>query len=194
MALELLPAFEYRRVRWRNALGWSREIARESDDAGREVWRVSIAEIDHDCQFSAFSGLQRQQVLLEGNGFNLTFADGSGLSSLPPHGRIAYDGGQAPACALLDGPVRVFNLFHDPQRVCAALHHRPLVGTLLIFAEPQTHWLVYLIGGQLRVREGDRLISLAQGDSLRVNNVGVGRRRLLLEGGGELLLVSVGPP
>lgn len=193
MQVTHLPAFEYQRMRWRNQLGWTREVAREVDQHGRETWRVSIAEIDHDSAYSAFPGMRREQVLLEGNGMALTFADDRVARLEPPHGRVAFSGEESPACTLLDGPVRDFNLFYDPIRITATLRHRPLVGSMLIFAEAQSTWLIYLMAGQLRVRLGRRDVSLAQGDSLRLDNPGQARQRLALEGGGELLLLSLAP-
>jgi environmental stress-induced protein Ves len=194
MQLTLLPAYEYTRVRWRNALGWSREIDRQPGANGEDAWRLSIAEIDHDCAYSPYPGLRREQVLLEGNGFTLDFADGSTHTCSPPHGRCAFDGAQAPECRLHDGPVRVFNLFHDPQRVTATLHHRPLVGPLLIFAEPHSTWVIHLLAGRMSLPGNGPTLAFDQGDSLRLENAGEQRQRLLLEGGGELLLISFGPP
>ena len=68
MRLLHLPAHEYRRERWRNERGWTREIHRHPEGAAEWAWRVSIAEIDHDAPFSAFPGVDRELVLLHGNG------------------------------------------------------------------------------------------------------------------------------
>jgi len=191
LTLTHLPAIEYRRMRWRNQLGWTREIAREGGDADRDLWRVSIAEIDHDSAYSHFPGVRREQILLSGNGMRLRFADGRTHDLLPPHGRIAFDGSEAPDCELLDGPVRDFNLFYDPSCVAATLQHRPLVGSLLIFAEPASAWLVYLLAGSMRAQSESRWLTVDQGDSLRLDNPSAQRQRLILEGGGELLLLSI---
>ena len=56
MRLLHLPAQEYRRERWRNERGWTREIHRQPEGAGDWLWRASIAEIDQDAPFSAFAG------------------------------------------------------------------------------------------------------------------------------------------
>ena len=41
----LIPANEYRRERWKNGLGWTREIVRMPDSDAWD-WRLSIAEIE----------------------------------------------------------------------------------------------------------------------------------------------------
>jgi len=194
MNLQYLPSFGYQRMRWRNQLGWTREIARDPhpNQAG-DAWRVSIAEIDHDSAYSEFPGRYREQVLLEGNGFILTFADGRQSRLEPPHARIAFDGALAPHCRLIDGPVRDFNLFYDPSRLTATLYHRPLVGTMLVFVNPACTWLIYAMAGQFKVLERGPRLNVAQGDSVQLDNPSDHRQRLLLEGGGELLLVSISP-
>src|SRR5690606_4394683 len=45
--IETIAANEYRRVRWRNGLGWTREIARMPHGDAFD-WRLSIAEIERD--------------------------------------------------------------------------------------------------------------------------------------------------
>ena len=63
----VIPANEYRRVRWKNGLGWTREIVRVPDNDDWD-WRLSIAEIERDAAFSSFPGIDRELVLLRGNG------------------------------------------------------------------------------------------------------------------------------
>src|SRR5690606_14777098 len=64
MRLLSLPANEYRRERWRNERGWTREIYRHPEGSGDWEWRVSIAEVDQDAPFSTFPGCDRELVLL----------------------------------------------------------------------------------------------------------------------------------
>ena len=184
-----LPAYEYRRMRWKNNLGWTREILRQPD-RDDFAWRVSIAEIDHDCPFSAFPGHDRVLVLLEGNGMRLDFHDGRSQVIEPAHGRIAFRGEDALDCTLLDGPTRDFNLIWNRAQASAELMHRPLVGPMLFFPEAGVSWLVYLIGGRARIKDRPDIAALDAGDSLLLEPDG-GERRLILDGGGELLLARV---
>jgi environmental stress-induced protein Ves len=193
-----LPAFEYRRMRWKNNLGWTREIhvgaepgaAFTPDGDAPWAWRVSIAEIDHDCPFSAFPGHDRVLVLLSGNGMRLRFDDAREVELLPPHGRIAFRGEDALHCELLDGPTRDFNLIWDRRRVRATLMHRPLVGPMVFFADPRVQWLVHLIGGRAQLKDRADVAPLDAGDSLLLHG-DEGGARAILAGGGELLLARV---
>ena len=82
-----LPACHYRRERWRNHQGWTREILRVPDAEGFH-WRASIAEIGQDTLFSPYPGYQRVQVLLQGEALRLGFVDGRRvlLERRPPVG------------------------------------------------------------------------------------------------------------
>jgi environmental stress-induced protein Ves len=99
----VVPANEYRRERWRNGAGWTREIAAEPGDGGEWVWRLSIAEIEQDAPFSRFPGVDREIVLLSGNGVRLRFDDGSVHPLEPPHGRLRFSGEAGVQGELIDG-------------------------------------------------------------------------------------------
>lgn len=185
-----LPAFEYQRMRWKNNLGWTREIHRAPDHDDFD-WRVSVAEIDHDCPFSPFPEHDRILVLLEGNGMRLDFADGRKVELSPPHQRIAFRGEDELDCVLTDGRTRDFNLIWKRDRVRADVMHRPLVGPMLFFPEPGVQWLLYLIGGRARLKDRPDIAPLDGGDSLLLDANASESTRVILDGGGELLLARI---
>lgn len=190
-----IPANEYRRLRWRNGLGWTREIhAEPRPGAEGWSWRLSIAEIEAEGPYSAYPGVQREQVLLSGGGLVLDFGAGGERPLAPPHGRQRFDGGAAVYARLPEGRVEVFNLMWQPGGVQPRLMHRPLVGSMLLFADPGAAWAVYLMAGQARVSDdvGGGAQRLGPGDTLLLG-AGAQRRRHHIEGAGELLLVRVEP-
>jgi len=189
----VIPANEYRRERWRNGLGWTREIHAEPVAKGEAwTWRLSIAEIERDAPFSEFPGVDRELVLLSGNGLRLRFEDGEDALLEPPHGRLRFSGERAVTGLLVDGPTQDFNLMWRRDQVDARLWHRPLVGPMVIFAEPQTRWVVHLIAGQARFADDSGLPPLAAGDTALLE-AGATRLRHVLDGGGEALLIRVQP-
>ena len=185
----LIPSNEYRRERWKNGLGWTREILRRPADGEDWDWRLSIAEVDADGPFSAFPGVDRELVLLSGEGMRLRFEDGELVELSPPHGRIRFAGERALNAELIAGPTRDFNLMWKRSRVEASLLHRPLVGPMLFFAEPGVHWVVHVLSGRAWFK--DRLPEqlLETGDSAVIDASGSGR--MLIEGGGEVLLIRI---
>lgn len=190
----VIPANEYRRERWRNGCGWTREIharAATHPHSGWD-WRLSIAEIEQDAPFSAFPGIDRELVLLAGNGLRLRFDDGQVHELLPPHGRLCFAGERAVRGELLDGPTQDFNLMWRRDAVDAQLWHRPLVGPMVVFAEPGTVWAIHLIAGQARFADDSGLPDLAAADTalLQADDT---RLRHVLDGGGEALLIRFQP-
>lgn len=198
MLPRLIPANSYRRERWRNNLGWTREIARADsvmlgtsapvEDAAPDFdWRLSIAEIEHDCDFSRFPSCDRQLVLLTGNGMRLTLDGDEAIDVLPAHGRVAFAGERAVHCSLIDGPTHDFNVMVRRDRVAAQVLHRPLVGSMVFFREPGVSWAIYLLAGGARSKDQD--LVLAPGDTLLLESDGATSSRHIVEGAGEALLV-----
>lgn len=179
----------YQRERWRNGLGWTREILRLPEQ-GEWQLRLSIAEIEQDAAFSAFPGIERELVLLQGEGLRLRFADGRCETLLPPYQRLRFAGEDEISGELVDGFTRDFNLMWRRDALQAELLHRPLVGSMMFFTEPQAAWAIHLLAGQAEF-EGGMLPALAAGDTAWL---GAGeRQRFALNGGGELLAIRVTP-
>lgn len=189
--VEVIHANAYRRVRWRNGLGWTREIARMP--AGDPFdWRMSIAEIGQAAGFSTFSGVARELVLLSGAGLRLRFADGREHDLLPPHARLRFEGEDVVQGAPLDGPATAFNLMWRRDAIGASLWRRPLVGAMVVFVDPGQTWAVHLLAGQAVFADGSGAPLLEAGDSALLR-AGDGRSRCVLDGAGEALLVRLSP-
>ena len=185
----VIPANEYRRMRWRNGAGWTREIHAEPS-ADDWDWRLSIAEIERDAPFSPFPGVDRELVLLSGNGLRLRFGEGEAHELLPPHQRLRFAGERAVVGELLDGRTEDFNLMWRRDAVRAELWHRPLVGAMVVFIDPGSTWALHLLAGRARI-DGERPSGwLAQGDTALLT-AGDARMRYPIDGGGEALLIRI---
>lgn len=188
----ILSASGYSRMRWKNGAGWTSEILRVPDcDDWR--WRLSIAEIEADAPFSAFAGVERELVLLSGNGLRLRLGqDGAdGVHELlPPHDRLRFAGERVASGELVDGPTRDFNLMWKRDHCSAQLWHRPLVGTMVMFVAPGEAWAVHVLAGQARFADDSGLGTMQMGDTA-ILVADDARMRHVLDGGGELLLIRV---
>jgi environmental stress-induced protein Ves len=187
----VIPAHEYRRERWRNQQGWTREILKLGPPGDAWALRLSIAEIEQDADFSAFPGIDRELVLLHGNGVRLRFEGGEEVALLPPHQRLRFPGEAALRGELVDGPTHDFNLMWRRDLLQATLLHRPLVGPMLFFSEPGVAWAIHLLGGNARFEADTPLPPLEGGDTAWL---GAGpRTRYALHGAGELLAIRIEP-
>lgn len=98
---------------WKNGGGVTREIACWPPGAGLGDFeaRVSIASIAADGPFSAFAGVDRQILLLDGGGVQLASPDGALAHRLDqPLAPFAFAGEAAVEARLLAGPSSDFNL------------------------------------------------------------------------------------
>ncbi|MGI8560016.1 MAG: HutD/Ves family protein [Luteimonas sp.] len=191
----IIPGNDYVRSRWCNGAGWTREILRAPDDAsGSEAWhwRLSIAEIEQPAAFSPFPGIERELVLLHGNGLRLRFERGPDQVLHPPHGRCRFHGGDPVVGEPVEGVVHAFNLMWRRDALAADLWHRPLVGPMVVFVDPGSCWTAHLIAGEARISGDATLPPMAGGDTAVLLADGA-RARYVIEGGGEVLLVRIDP-
>ena len=111
-----LPAAKHKPQPWKNGLGVSYTIADFPQGAGFDVvdWQVGHTEIGADCPFSDLAGLDRQFMVIEGAGVELTCADAAGNTTVhrigPLQAPFSFRGDWRTSCRLLDGPVKVFNV------------------------------------------------------------------------------------
>lgn len=110
----LLGPADYRVMPWKNGKGRTAEIAihpawADLKDAPFD-WRVSLAEVSEDGDFSAFPGYDRSIVLVAGKGMELSFERAPPLQLRRPGDAELFSGDWHTRCRLLDGPVKDFNV------------------------------------------------------------------------------------
>jgi hypothetical protein len=93
----------YRKMPWRNGRGFTLEIAREPATGEDFAWRLSLADIDGDGEFSAYPGYRRALVLIAGPTLHLRFR-GHGDRLLDSSQRGArFEGDWQTHCAVPNG-------------------------------------------------------------------------------------------
>jgi environmental stress-induced protein Ves len=93
----------YRSMPWRNGQGSTLEIAREPAAGEDFAWRLSLADIDRDGEFSVYPGYRRTLVLVAGNLLRLKFR-GHGRCLLHPGRRgVRFEGEWRTHCAIPQG-------------------------------------------------------------------------------------------
>jgi environmental stress-induced protein Ves len=102
---------EFILVPWKNGLGHTTELAISDGGSLNDfAWRLSIASVINDGDFSNFSGYQRNLVLIEGNGLILDHRNGD-IDKLTQLLDIArFDGASKTHGALINGGIKDFNV------------------------------------------------------------------------------------
>lgn len=139
---------------WKNGMGITREIVRFPTDAGGDdfVWRISVAEVNSASPFSTFPGIDRQIVLLDGDGFTMTLDDRQQHALTTPLQPFAFPGEAHVDVTMAGSATRDFNLMvrraraHGQVRVCRESgSHVP---------EPECV-LVYVVQGRVMTMDGE---------------------------------------
>lgn len=188
--MRLIAASASRRVRWKNGGGWTTELARDGDGDDFR-WRVSIAQIESDGPFSAFPGIERDLLLLDGAGIELDIDDAPPRRLTRRFERVHFAGEARVDCRLLAGPTRDFNVMARRDAVHAEVVARPLAGSMLIFAEPGIEWLIHVLAGHVEARRGEQTLRAEAGASLHLDfREAADADHIALDGAGELVLVK----
>ena len=93
---------EHLAMPWANGKGASYEISSDRDALNQWSWRVAIAPVVVDGPFSSLPGIDRQLVVIDGNGMVLE-VDGKTVECLPSQ-VVAFSGDATAYARLIDGP------------------------------------------------------------------------------------------
>ncbi|MEO8669999.1 MAG: HutD family protein [Tahibacter sp.] len=188
--LRLLRPSDYQRMAWKNGGGITTEIARHPQSGSEFDWRISIAEIAQDGDFSTFPGVDRELMLLEGNGIDLVIGTDAPLRMDRRYQKHSFPGEAPVSCRLVDGATRDFNVMVRRSLIDAELIARTIVGTMVFFAAADTTWLIHVASGQISLRDRPTPLTAEAGESLIIDMV-AGAPTLVIAGGGELVLVKL---
>jgi len=146
----LLGPETFQSMPWRNGLGTTVELLRQ-DLPGETgfAWRLSMADVTEDGEFSNFSGYDRTLLLLEGNGLTLD-CGGARHRLEQPLQAARFRGEDATVATLHDGPVKDFNVMTSRQHCNARVsaHAKPTATHIEVSTKLL---LIYAVTGDLRI-------------------------------------------
>ncbi len=149
--LALLGPETFSSMPWRNGLGTTVELLKQNRaDGDGFAWRLSMADVTSDGEFSNFGGYDRTLLLLEGGGLTLDCA-GVQHRLEQPLQAARFRGEDTTIATLHDGPVKDFNIITSRQ-ICNARVN------CVVHAEESTLdvdtdiLLLYVVDGELAVR------------------------------------------
>jgi len=118
--ITVIPATQFKTIPWKNGLGHTTELAiNNGGSLDNFDWRLSIASVVSNGEFSNFSGYQRNLVLIEGSGLTLDHQNGviDELTNLLDIAR--FDGGCQTVGSLSSGAIKDFNIITNKETVTA---------------------------------------------------------------------------
>jgi environmental stress-induced protein Ves len=182
-------------MEWANGGGTTREVAVWPPAAGLDDfdWRISLAEVSRDGDFSSFAGIDRILALIEGGAMDLTI-DGV-RHRLVPLQPVVFRGESSTSCTIGGGPTRDLNVMTRRGRATAwveLLASREVLndslggsGVQCPAMPDETVWLMVLTGTW--TCEPDPLVILGPGDFALIDS------DVHLIGQGQVIRISVRP-
>ena len=167
---ELVRSDAMRKMTWANGSGITHEVAICPSGAGLTDfdWRISLADISVDADFSSFVGIERVLVLIEGEGMNLTL-DGH-TQPIEPLSPVHFAGESVASCTLPHGPTRDLNVMYRRDRVTCVVDILDGSSPIEAASEPgETLWLGVLTGSW--VIETKLALALEPLDFIRIDGV-----------------------
>lgn len=190
MTLTLLPAASRAPQPWKNGGGLTWPVAVSPENASLDGfdWRLSLAVIEAGGPFSAFSGIDRLMLVLDGR-LQLNIA-GAGQLVLDETGEAASFPGDADVTAALpDGPVADLNLMVRRGRFTGVLERRRVQSQAAIICQDTT--FVLARAGGLTAMLGGESCVLEAGDAARVDHLRGGMLRLRAQAPDEVIVAHV---
>ena len=159
--MQIISPNHQRPVAWKNGHGVTREIA-QCPTSQPYDWRLSLAEMDRNAEFSTFPGLRRILTVVAGQGMG--FATPSEESAVKPNEPVVFEGDLAIEATLTDGPVCNYNLIYNPERIRADVQVVTGRQNLMVPTNPGRIVVLYVIQGSATfdtapVAAGDTAIS-----------------------------------
>lgn len=112
MSVRALPAAGHRRMPWKNGRGetvevWVHPPGKGLDDFG---WRVSMAAVVEDGDFSIFPGIDRTLAVLSGDGVELSIEGGASRLLTTQSAPLSFPADVAVRARLPGGPITDLNV------------------------------------------------------------------------------------
>jgi hypothetical protein len=167
--LTILSPEAFKTIPWKNGLGHTTELAiNNGGNLDDFDWRLSIASVINDGEFSNFSGYQRNLVLIEGSGLILDHGNGD-IDKLTNLLDIAhFDGGNKTYGSLVNGAIKDFNVITNQQSYNAQVDSYTGSKKLSFTPTVKTVAFVYSLTDETKIQSKQQSLHLPVGHLVKV--------------------------
>ena len=177
----LIKADQRAVVPWKNGGGTTTELAQAPVKASGQdwSWRISIANVEQSGPFSMFAGIDRISCVVDGDGMDLRYEDGS-VVALEPNQPVTYDGGATVIGKLRSTPIRNFNVMVDRRFFRSAMRIVRGPDTETVQTTHHETVFIHMLQGQCSVTPAERPSeTLSAHESLLIEGYGEVRVQLM---------------
>lgn len=165
--MQILRAENHRRMPWKNGGGETIEIAVYPPDAGLDDfdWRVSMARVETDGPFSAFTGIDRTLTILDGAGLVLSIEGRDPVTLTEASDPLPFPADAPTQAALIDGPITDLNVMTRRGRLTHSVLRQRIEGKVELTLAGAAN-LIVCLNGQIDVGNSDARFRLGPRDAL----------------------------
>jgi uncharacterized protein len=125
--MKLLRHAQYPAISWKDGQGTACDIAHYPQESlwnMQFIWRLALADITQNCDFSTFDGYDRTFAIVEGAGVFLEHEDNAQHAVDTLFSPVQFASERKTACTLLGGQALAFNMLvrRDAARAASATH------------------------------------------------------------------------
>ena len=200
--MKVVGPADWKVTSWRSGQGETAEIAvyPEAGDLQSAAfdWRVSLATMEEDAEFSAFPGFDRILTVVVGAGLFLDARSGDACVEAAVLSPVAFPGERALAGRLKDGPVKNLNLMTARERAGGQVRVLSLAGHARVLSGEASGLLLFWLGPDtlaVQDRIGDARYQLGAWEALLQCNATAVAFELELQGetDGNLVFLQISP-
>ena len=162
----------FKKIPWKNGLGFTTELA-INDGASLDNfdWRLSIASVTSNGEFSNFSGYDRNLVLIEGNSISLQH-DQKHTDNLTKLLDIAkFDGACKTVGTLNDGAIKDFNVITKQSTTSVQVDTYVAQQDVIQELKNAAMIFVYSLSANVTITIAGNEKILRQGHLAKINNI-----------------------
>ncbi len=162
----------YKLSKWKNGKGDTLELASNAELAkhGAFGWRLSIATLSGDSQYSRFNGIDRSQILLQGERVVLSIGDAEPAVKikLNRYDKVVFSGAEQVSCQLLGcTTAKMFNVMTVANSYTHLLSIHQVSAEMPIVTNCDT-LLIFSVSDALQVQISERVTAVQWHEMLKV--------------------------
>lgn len=182
----------FKTIPWKNGLGHTTELAiSEGGSLDNFAWRLSIATVSNDGDFSNFAGYQRNLVLIEGNGLILDHRNGQ-VDNLAKLLDIShFDGASKTHGALVDGAIKDFNIMTNQGSFTAQVATYTSKKQVQLAAKTDTLVFAYSLTSDINVEQGAESVNIPLGALVKVENQAASKFADISISGADMIIIQL---
>lgn len=181
--ITIISPESFKKIPWKNGLGFTTELA-INDGANLENfdWRLSIASVTSNGEFSNFSGYDRNLVLIEGHSISLLHDQISTDNLIQLLDIAKFDGGCKTFGTLHQGAINDFNVITKQSTTTVHVETYTKQQDVVQKLSKTSLMFIYSLSANVTINHVGKVITLSQGSLAKIEIRNDDSKNLIVSG------------